>query len=139
MNIGKAAIILAVGVCLACVVHGAHAKDPPKKRIIVVSSYHREYLWSQETNKGFCDAMLKQGYFDTRDQAEEYTRRDYVETSKVVIKKLWMDAKRRKRREAKIQSASEITRTIREFDPTLIFLGDDDAHQRDRRTAGDQE
>jgi ABC-type uncharacterized transport system substrate-binding protein len=127
MNLEKAALILAVGVCLASVVHGAHRKDLPKKRIIVVSSYHREYLWSQETNKGFCDAMLKQRYFDNKDQAEEYTRSDYVETSKVVVKKLWMDAKRQKRRDEKIQAASKITRTIKEFDPALIFLGDDDA------------
>ena len=58
----------------------------------MVSSYLKDYLWSQETNEGFCAAMLKFGYFDNKDQADKYTKNDYVETSRVIIKKLWMDA-----------------------------------------------
>lgn len=129
VNIGKAALVLAMSICLTSVGYGAPKKDPPKKRIVVVSSYHREYAWSQDTNRGFCDAMLKWGYFDTRGQAEEFTKNDFVETSRFVVKKLWLDAKRKKKREEKLRSAKQIVNVIEEFKPSLIFLGDDDAAQ----------
>ncbi len=129
MNVGKAALVFAVMLCLAAPGQGAPKKTPAKKRFVVVSSYHREYLWSQETNSGFCDAMRKAGFFDSAEQADEYTRNDYVETPKVIVKKLWMDAKRKKSRKEKLLATEEITRIIKDFKPTLIFLGDDDAAQ----------
>lgn len=119
--------ILLMALCLAVTGYGQTKKERAKKRLIVVSSYHREYLWSQETNQGLCDALLKFGYFDNKTQAEEYTRTDYIETSGVIVKKLWMDAKRKKSREEKVASTSRITKVVREFGPDLIFLGDDDA------------
>ncbi len=129
MNILNALLVFALSLCLTSVGYGAQKKDLPKKRIIVVSSYHREYAWSQDTNRGFCDAMLKWGYFDNSGQAEEYTKNDIIETSQVVVKKLWLDAKRKKTRKEKLQSAAKIVKTIMEFKPSLIFLGDDDAAQ----------
>jgi hypothetical protein len=30
-----------------------------KQKIFVVSSYHREYLWSQDTQKGVCAGLLE--------------------------------------------------------------------------------
>jgi hypothetical protein len=129
MNFGKAALAFAVLFCLAASGYGGPKKTPVKERFVVVSSYDREYLWSQETNIGFCDAMRRAGYFDSAEQADAYSRNDYVETPKVIVKKLWMDAKRKKSRQEKLQATAEITRTIKEFKPTLIFLGDDDAAQ----------
>ena len=70
-----------------------------KTRIAIVSSYHREYLWSQETNTGVIIAMLEFGYLDNDQQGVKYTRDDYVESSRAVIKKLWMDTKRKNSRE----------------------------------------
>lgn len=113
--------------CLASGGSGAPKKAPEKKKIVVVSSYHREYPWSQETNKGFCDAMLRFGYFDTTGQAAEYTRNDRMETSRVILRKLWMDAKREKSRKSKVEATSRIVGEISAFDPDLVFLGDDDA------------
>jgi ABC-type uncharacterized transport system substrate-binding protein len=129
MNIGKAGLVIAMSLCLTSAGYGAPRKDLPKKRIIVVSSYHRDYAWSQDTNRGFCDAMLKEGYFDTRGQAEEYTKSDFIETSRLVVKKLWLDAKRKKNREQKLRSAAQIVKAVKEYKPSLIFLGDDDAAQ----------
>ena len=129
MKVGRAVFVLAIVFCLALAAYAGPKKNVAKKRFLVVSSYHREYLWSQETNSGFCDAMRKVGYFDSTEQADEYTRNDYVETPKVIVKKLWMDAKRKKSREEKLLSTAEVTRIIKEFKPTLIFLGDDDAAQ----------
>jgi ABC-type uncharacterized transport system substrate-binding protein len=129
MKAWKTALVLPVILLLSASAQGGVKKEPPRQRFVVVSSYHREYLWSQETNKGFCDAMLKFGYFDSREQAEAFTKNDFIETPKAVVKKLWMDAKRKKSREDKLLATAQITAVIKEFKPGLIFLGDDDAAQ----------
>ncbi|MEJ2200406.1 MAG: ABC transporter substrate binding protein [Desulfuromonadaceae bacterium] len=98
-----------------------------KTRFLVVSSYHKEYSWSQETNRGFCAAMLKFGYFDNTEQTHEYTENDYVETSRAIIKKLWMDSKRKSRRAEMEETSIGIYQTATGFKPDLIFLGDDNA------------
>lgn len=121
-------VLISIGLlCLISTGQGAPKQAGGKKRIMVVSSYHREYLWSQETNAGFCAAMLKFGYFDNTEQAEEFTKNDLVETSKAIVKKLWMDTKRKKGKGEKVESTARITRAAMEFKPDLIFLGDDDA------------
>lgn len=115
--------------CLSSIndAYGASEKASGKKRILVVSSYHREYSWSIETNEGLCAAMLKFGYFDSKDQAAEFTKNDYSETSKVIIKKLWMDAKRKGGNAEKEEMSQKIYKDAKVFKPDLIFVGDDDA------------
>lgn len=93
----------------------------------MVSSYHREYLWTQDTHKGFCAALLKFGYFDNQAQADEYTGSDYVETSKVIVKKVWMDAKRKNKKPEMENRGSKIYTIAKDFKPDIIFLGDDEA------------
>ena len=39
-----------------------------KFRIIVVSSYHRQYLWSQETHAGVCTALFDFNFLDNQKQ-----------------------------------------------------------------------
>jgi ABC-type sugar transport system substrate-binding protein len=78
MKTGKMVFIVLIGLCLAAPGFGTPKKYPAKKRILVVSSYNREYTWSQDTNRGFCDAMLKLGYFDNKEQVEEFTKNDLV-------------------------------------------------------------
>ncbi len=119
--------VLLLGLFLASLGYAAPKEKTAKIRIFVGSSYHREYDWSQETNKGFCDAMVKAGYFDNRKQAAEYTKNDQVESSKVVIKKMWMDTKRKKSKAEKLEATARIDRAIKDFQPDLLFLGDDDA------------
>ncbi len=101
--------------------------EPRKLRFFVVSSYHREYLYSQETNKGFCAAMLQFGYLDTPQQAERYTKNDYIESSKAIIQKAWMDTKRKNSKPEMEAAAMQITQAIKAFEPDLLFLGDDNA------------
>lgn len=105
----------------------ADNKDQTKTRIIVVSSYHREYLWSQETNEGVCAAFLEFGYLDNSDQIKEYTKNDYVESSNAVIKKTWMDTKRKSSKAEIATSFSRIIAEIDKFQPDIILLGDDNA------------
>ena len=98
-----------------------------KKRIFVVSSYHREYLWSQDTNRGLTDAMLKYGYLDTTAQVAELSETDHVESSKAVVRKVWMDTKRRNSLGAIASSTHRIMGELDAFRPNLVLLGDDNA------------
>jgi len=98
-----------------------------RKRIIVVSSYHREYLWSQDTHMGVVEAFLNFKYLDNKRQGEEYTRNDYVESSRAVIKKLWMDTKRKYTEREIAGSVNTIVKEIKTFNPDILLLGDDNA------------
>ncbi len=98
-----------------------------KLRIFVVSSYHREYLWSQDTNKGLCAALRDFKFLDNDQQAGEYTKNDLVETARVVIKKAWMDTKRRNKKDEIAVTTAGIVSDIRAFKPDLVLLGDDNA------------
>ena len=98
-----------------------------KKRILVVSSYHREYLWSQDTNKGVVSALQDFKYLDNGKQAEKYTKNDYVESSRAVVKKLWMDTKRKNKRNEINETLGKMLKDISKFKPDIILLGDDNA------------
>ncbi len=105
----------------------ALAAEVDKTRIAVVSSYHREYLWSQDTNAGVVAALLEFGYLDDAAQGRRYTETDRVESSVAVVHKLWMDSKRRST-PAEIRSAvARIVAELDRFAPDLILLGDDNA------------
>lgn len=127
MKVRAVVLVLLLGIFPISTSDGAAKKSPGKTRIMVVSSYHQDYLWSQESNRGFCEAMRKFGYFASDEQAKEYTADNYVETPRVIVKKMWMDAKRKAGRVELAKIAGEITAAIRTFRPHLIFLGDDEA------------
>ncbi len=101
--------------------------DEAKFRIIVVSSYHREYLWSQDTNAGVTAALLDFGYLDNVEQGKRFWEDDYVESSTTVVRKLWMDTKRRNRLSEIADAVAQIIAEIEKFDPDIILLGDDNA------------
>ncbi len=113
-------------VLLICVSTIGYA-DTEKKRLFVVSSYHKEYLWSQSTQQGLTAAMLDYGYLDNRQQIEEFTLSDQVESSKAIIKKAWMNTKRKHNRSDIGKSTQRITADITAFKPDLVLLGDDNA------------
>ena len=96
-------------------------------RIAIVSSYDKEYLWSQETNKGLTTALLQFGYLDNEVQAEEFTLNDYVVSSRVVIKKLWMNSKHKHSKEEIANNSARIIKEVDGFRPHIIMLGDDNA------------
>ncbi len=101
--------------------------EDAKLRIFVVSSYHREYLWSQDTNKGLCAALRDFKFLDNDRQVEEYTKNDLVETATVVIKKAWMDTKRKNKKDEIAATTTSLVADIRAFKPDLVMLGDDNA------------
>ena len=96
-------------------------------RIFVVSSYHREYLWSQSTHEGLCAALLDGGYLDNVEQVRAFTKYDEVESSRVVVKKEWMDTKRHNSTADIARTTVRIMESIRQFEPDLVLLGDDNA------------
>lgn len=98
-----------------------------KTRIFVVSSYHSEYLWSQDTNLGVCAGLLDFKFLDKKTQTDEFTRKDFVETEKTIVKKAWMDTKRKGAKDEIAQATAKIVEVIKEFKPDLILLGDDNA------------
>ncbi|MBF0212095.1 MAG: hypothetical protein HQM00_00880 [Magnetococcales bacterium] len=103
------------------------ARSADRKRILIVSSYHREYRWSQETQRGLSTALLDLGYLEDPAQAETLIREDRVESSRVVIRKLWMDTKRKSEKSEIAKSVARILDAARQFQPDLLLLGDDNA------------
>ena len=116
-------IVLFLGLCIAQVVYGA----PRKARIFVVSSYHREYLWSQDTHAGVCAALLDFDFLDDEKQAKIYGENDYVESSKAVVKKVWLDSKRKNTMTEIAEATARIMKEAKRFKPDMILLGDDNA------------
>ncbi|MBF0379663.1 MAG: hypothetical protein HQL69_01515 [Magnetococcales bacterium] len=98
-----------------------------KHRIMIVSSYHKSYLWSQDTNKGVCAALLDFAYLDSLQQAEILTNNNFVESSRAIIKKLWMDTKRKNSRHELAITSARIVKAIELFKPDILLLGDDNA------------
>jgi ABC-type uncharacterized transport system substrate-binding protein len=119
----KLALLIFLGLLFWSSAYG----DQHKKKIFVVSSYHKSYLWSQSTQKGLTGAMLNYGYLDNIKQASNFTQNDYVESSKVIIKKAWMDTKRKNSFEDIAKTTARIMKSIDAFEPDLVMLGDDNA------------
>jgi len=101
--------------------------EQQKKKIFVVSSYHKSYLWSQSTQKGLTDAMLHYGYLDNIKQAKAFAKNDHVESSKAIIKKTWMDTKRKNSFNEIAKTTARIMQSIEAYKPDLVLLGDDNA------------
>ena len=105
----------------------AHAAGADKHRIVIVSSYHREYLWSKDTAAGVKAGLLEAGWLDSEEQAARFVREDAVESSRALLVKLWMDTKRGNSRAEIAQSVARVVARIDAFRPTLLLLGDDNA------------
>ena len=112
---------------LAPTVWSAPQSASSKKRIFIVSSYHKAYLWSQSTQKGVSAAMRELGYLTSDAQARQLQQNDQVETPKVVVKKEWMDTKRKDTRAEMASATARIVAAIKAFNPDLVMLGDDNA------------
>jgi len=98
-----------------------------KRRVFVVSSYHKSYLWSQSTQKGLTEAMLFYGYLENREQIQSFTKYDRIESAKAVIEKMWMNTKRKNSPREIARATFRIMQAITKFQPDLVMLGDDNA------------
>jgi len=124
---------LAAGLGAAAAVIGAPtvwataSASASKKRIFIVSSYHRSYLWSQSTQKGVSAALRALGYLATDAQARQLEQNDQVESARAIIKKDWMDTKRKDSRTDMASATARIMTALKAFNPDLVLLGDDNA------------
>lgn len=100
---------------------------PTKKRVFIVCSYHRAYLWSQSTQRGVSAAMRKLGWLQNDAQVAALERNDFVESSKIVVRKDWMDTKRRDSAAEMANATARIMGAIQAFKPDLVMVGDDNA------------
>lgn len=123
MTIRRHFLAQLLGASMLSLAHGAGEK----KRVFVVSSYDKDYLWSQSTQQGLVAAMLKHGYLDTAAQGQTFTRTDSVESTKAVLQKVWMDTKRANSQAAIAAATRRIMQSLRDFRPDLVMLGDDNA------------
>jgi len=122
-NVRIAMIVMLFFMCASSI----SCAEPQKSRIFVVSSYHREYLWSQDTNKGLCMAFKDFKFLDNDQQIDEYTKNDFIETESVVIKKVYMDTKHKNKKDEIEAITNSVINEINVFKPDLVFLGDDNA------------
>ena len=120
---------LGLGLGLAAVAFGSGslAKGSQRQRILIVSSYSRDYLWSRSTQRGVNAAMLKLGYLDSEAQGEALLQNDLVESRRAVVRKVWMDTKRKNSRGELAVTTRRVMDEIGRFDPDLLLLGDDNA------------
>jgi ABC-type uncharacterized transport system substrate-binding protein len=119
---------LALVACWLVLPSAAEAADGVKqKRIMIVDSYDRTYLWSQSTQRGVNAAMLKYAYLESAEMAKRLIDTDSVDTPKVVVKKLWMNSKRKNSVPDMATATKQIMEEIRKFAPDLVLLGDDNA------------
>lgn len=96
-----------------------------QKNILLISSYHREYHVSNLADTGILTYFLEVGYLDSEDQIAYFIEHDELETSRVKLRELWMDSKRKNSKEDLLEATRRLTREIQEIDPDLIILGDD--------------
>lgn len=119
-----------LGILCLVLIHGqsiASVDFAAKKRIFIVSSYDPGYLWSQSTHRGVMAAMLRYGYLDDQVQVDAFTRDDFVENDRTVLRKAWMDTKRRNSSKEIAEATLRIMAEIKAFKPDLVMLGDDNA------------
>jgi len=122
-------LLLAVFTTLAWMGPAAAAQpaNAAKKRIFIVDSYHKSYIWSQSTQKGVSAALRKVGYLQSDLQARQLEQTDAVESAKVVIRKEWMDTKRKGSQAEMASATTRIMAAMTAFAPDLVLLGDDNA------------
>lgn len=98
-----------------------------KIKIAIVSSYHPEYLWSQQTSMGVSQGLLDFGYIERLEEGERINRLPIHESKFAMIKKWWMDSKRKSSRAEIAASLFRIVSELERFRPHIILLGDDNA------------
>ena len=126
-NFGWVLVLAMIATGVSGTAQATTASQTAKKRILVVSSYDRDYLWSQSTQEGLVKALLDYGYLDDAAQGVAFTASDEVQSSRLVIRKEWMDTKRQHTATQMARATERIMAVLHEFKPDLVMLGDDNA------------
>lgn len=119
-------IFILINIVWLIPVLNAYAQQTDQLRVYIVSSYHKAYLWSQDTAKGVGEALIENQLIDN-DQLVSFLEKDYLESSQVVLKKAWMNTKRKNSKGEIADHTAWITKDIHQFKPDVLLLGDDNA------------
>jgi len=117
----------ALALFLALAAGPAAAADGAPWRVLIVSSYHREYLWSQDTSAGVNAALLEVGWLSDEAAARRLLAEDRAEGARAVVRKLWMDTKRANGRAQLADAVARVLGEVERFRPDVILVGDDNA------------
>jgi hypothetical protein len=95
-----------------------HKNSPDVPKVLYIDSYHPEYVWSQEVEKGIRNVL-------------EVSSLDYAHyddsQSPVCFKAVHMDTKRNKEEEDIQAAALEVKKIIDRWQPDLVIVSDDNA------------
>ncbi len=96
-------------------------------KIAIISSYHPEFLWTSETNEGVLKALREHKYLNSDKEEHEYTKNNYLKTEKVILRKWWMDSKRKSSLSEIQKEVTRIIADLKDFAPDIVLTGDDNA------------
>ena len=88
------------------------AKD--RKRVLILSSYHAEYVWDRDVSKGILSGL-----------AEER----FVPEKNIIIETFYMDTKRKTSEKWKQEIAQQAIEKINSWQPHVVIASDDNAQK----------
>jgi ABC-type uncharacterized transport system substrate-binding protein len=85
----------------------------PALKVLVVHSYHQEWGWNQDISRGITEGLARDGYVLDRDYE---------------LKTFYMDTKVTYIEPEQVQErGAEAIKLIKEYEPDIVFVNDDDA------------
>lgn len=91
---------------------GRVKKAKPKKKVLVLHSYHAEYAWMQDVNKGILSGFLEERFEPKKNMTVDY---------------FYMDTKRKTSAVWKKEIAQKAIQRINQWKPDVVIATDDNA------------
>jgi len=85
-----------------------------RKRVLVLHSYHPEYVWLKDVNKGILSGLAEERFKPNKNITVEY---------------FYMDTKRKSSEEWKLKIANEAMEKINNWQPHVVIATDDNAQK----------
>ncbi len=88
--------------------------EADRKKVLVLHSYHPEYIWVQDLNEGISRGLREERFYDGKN---------------VTVAYFYMDTKRKPDEAWKKKAANQAIRKISEMQPDVVIATDDNAQQ----------
>lgn len=86
--------------------------EPDRQRVLLLHSYHEEYIWLQNVNRGILQALKEERYFPEKN---------------ITVESLYMDTKRKTDPDWKAVQAAKAIDKISTWNPHVVIASDDNA------------
>lgn len=96
-------------------------------RLFVVNSFHPGNLWEDDTFKGFLSGLKRHQYIKDLSELSQLQDTGISQTEQLDIQMAWLDAQRQNAPRQLALNTSDILDQLYQFDPDLVFLGDNHA------------